>query len=141
MKFSEEGRRNIMKSVKSQSKLENLVSKELWKAGIRFRKNEKSLLGKPDIAIKKYKVVIFIDSCFWHFCDLHGHLPKTNPEFWEEKLLRNRKRDQFVNEHYANLGWNIKRVWEHEIKEDFEQVIEDLILFIEKSKSRKAKSE
>ncbi|MGD6966404.1 hypothetical protein ACQCVP_08250 [Rossellomorea vietnamensis] len=54
-----------MKAIRSQSKLENRVSRELWQKGIRFRKNVKSLPGKPDIAIKKYKVVIFIDSCFW----------------------------------------------------------------------------
>lgn len=137
MKFSEEGRRNIMRSVKSQSKLENMVSKELWKAGIRFRKNEKSLLGKPDIAIKKYKVVIFVDSCFWHYCDIHGHLPKSNPDFWKEKLMRNRERDSTVNEYYESRGWNIKRIWEHEIKEDFDHVIADTLLFIEKAKGQK----
>ncbi|WP_356948169.1 hypothetical protein [Fictibacillus fluitans] len=72
-----------MRSIKSVSKLEEIVSKELWRRGFRFRRNVKDLFGKPDFAIKKYKVVIFIDSCFWHNCPVHGHLPKTNVEYWQ----------------------------------------------------------
>ncbi|MBP1080772.1 very short patch repair endonuclease [Bacillus capparidis] len=134
MEFSEEGRKNIMRSVKSRSKLEDRVSKELWKYGIRFRKNDKKLFGKPDITIKKYKIVIFIDSCFWHLCKLHGHFPKSNPEFWKEKLLRNKKRDEVVTDYYESRGWNIKRIWEHEIQEDFDKVISDTVVFINNAK-------
>lgn len=64
---------------------------------VRFRKNVKSLFGTPDIASKKYKIVIFVDSCFWHLCPEHGNIPKTNIEFWENKLIRNRQRDCEVN--------------------------------------------
>jgi DNA mismatch endonuclease (patch repair protein) len=74
-------RRKNMQAIKSRSKLEAKVTKSLWQKGIRFRKNVKSLPGKPDIAIKKYKVVIFIDSCFWHVCPIHGNSPKSNPVY------------------------------------------------------------
>ena len=63
-----------MQAIKSQSKLEDKITTALWRKGIRFRKNVKSLFGKPDIAIKKYKIAIFIDSCFWHVCELHGNM-------------------------------------------------------------------
>jgi DNA mismatch endonuclease, patch repair protein len=128
--LTKEQRRKNMKAIKSQSKLENLVSKELWKRGIRFRKNSKDLFGKPDISIKKYKIVIFIDSCFWHCCELHGNMPKSNQEFWSKKLKRNKQRDLEVNEYYQKLGWHIKRIWEHEIKQSLNDVVKEIIDFI-----------
>jgi len=123
-----------MQAIRSQSELENLVSRELWKKGIRFRKNVKDLFGKPDIAIQKYKIAIFIDSCFWHACPLHGNRPKTNQEYWDKKLNRNKKRDAEVNEYYTKNGWHLKRVWEHEIKENPELVISELVEFIKNTK-------
>lgn len=128
--MTKEQRRNNMKAIKSVSKLEDIVSSELWKKGIRFRRNTKNLFGKPDISIKKYKVVIFIDSCFWHQCPIHGNLPKTNSSFWKKKLDRNVERDREVNEYYKGAGWKIKRVWEHEIKDDLEKVVKELVVFI-----------
>src|SRR5699024_1537387 len=93
--------------------------------------NTKDLFGKPDISIKKYKIVIFIDSCFWHKCPIHATTPKTNTEFWTEKLENNKIRDKEVTNYYINKGWNIKRFWEHDIKQDTVKVvdeIEDLIV-------------
>jgi DNA mismatch endonuclease, patch repair protein len=132
--MTKEQRRNNMKAIKSVSKLEDIVSSELWKKGIRFRRNTKNLFGKPDISIKKYKVVIFIDSCFWHQCPIHGNLPKTNSSFWKKKLDRNVERDKEVNEYYKDSGWKIKRVWEHEIKDDLEKVEKELVVFITSAK-------
>lgn len=128
--MTKEQRSKNMKAIKSISKLESIVSKELWQKGFRFRKNSKKLFGSPDISIKKYKIVIFIDSCFWHQCPLHGNMPKSNTEFWEKKLNRNKERDKEVNEYYERREWYIKRVWEHEIKNDLEKVIQDLGTFI-----------
>jgi DNA mismatch endonuclease, patch repair protein len=132
--MTKEQRRKNMQAIKSISKLEEQVSKKLWSKGIRFRKNTKNLFGKPDLSIKKYKVVIFIDSCFWHCCPLHGTMPKTNPEFWKEKLSRNQKRDETVNRFYLEKGWKIKRIWEHEIKNDIDKVVKDIIIFIDEAK-------
>jgi DNA mismatch endonuclease, patch repair protein len=132
--LTKEQRRKNMQAIKSQSKLENKVTRELWKQGIRFRKNVKSLPGKPDIAIKKYKLVIFIDSCFWHVCPLHGNMPKSNEEYWLKKLNRNQARDKEVNKYYKENGWEILRVWEHELKEDLQITIDKMKAFIEKVK-------
>ncbi|MGV2941470.1 very short patch repair endonuclease [Mesobacillus sp. LC4] len=133
-KITKEQRSNVMRAIKSQSQLENLVSKELWKRGYRFRKNDKTLFGKPDISIKKYRIVIFIDSCFWHFCPIHGHRPKSNQGYWDKKLNKNIQREAKVREHYKELGWNLKRVWEHEVRENLYKAIDELSAFIEKSK-------
>lgn len=135
-----EQRRKNMRAIKSQSKLEGIVTRELWNRGIRFRRNVKDLKGKPDIAIKKYKLVIFIDSCFWHVCPIHGNIPKSNKSYWKEKLFRNQKRDTEVTKYYLEKGWKIKRVWEHEVKNDLEKVIFELEEFIEEVKTNRNKS-
>jgi DNA mismatch endonuclease, patch repair protein len=129
-----EQRKRNMQAIKSRSKLEDRVCKELWKKGIRYRKNVKKLKGTPDLAIQKHKVVIFIDSCFFHCCPLHGNMPKNNREYWERKLNRNIERDVEISKWYIEKNWNILRVWEHEIKEDFLLTVDKLITFIEESK-------
>ncbi|SDO58226.1 T/G mismatch-specific endonuclease [Paenibacillus sp. yr247] len=132
---SKETRSKMMKSIRSISKLENLVSKELWNKGLRFRRNSRSLLGTPDISIKKYKVVIFVDSCFWHYCDIHGRYPKSNREYWDQKIRKNKQRDLDVTSSYKNKGWNILRIWEHQLKGDFDQTIEQIQHFINDCKT------
>ena len=123
-----------MKAIKSVSKLEDRVSQALWRKGIRIRRNVRSLFGNPDFAMKKYKIVIFIDSCFWHACKVHGNRPKTNTDFWNNKLDRNIKRDNEVNKFYYDNNWRILRVWEHELKEDFNGTVNKIYKFIEDSK-------
>lgn len=133
---SKETRRKIMQSVKSQNtNLENKISKELWKRGYRFRRNVKDLYGKPDIAIKKYKIVIFIDSCFWHGCEKHCRMPVSNISFWNKKINKNIKRDSDVNLYYLNLDWNLMRLWEHQVNENFDDCINNIIRFVEDIKS------
>ncbi len=134
-KFTKEQRRRNMQAIKSKkTKLENNVTTYLWRNGYRFGKNVKDLEGKPDIAIKKYKLVIFIDSCFWHKCPIHYKPPSTNVEFWENKMSGNKKRDSKVTDYYKNKKWNILRIWEHELRNDFEKTMHKVIRFIEKSK-------
>ncbi len=129
-----EQRRKNMQAIRSISKLESIVSKELWNKGYRFRRNTKDLFGKPDISIKKYKIVIFIDSCFWHQCPIHGNMPKTNVEYWKPKLERNVERDKEVDKYYKQKGWNIKRIWEHEVKKDLEKVVMEVAKIIDKAR-------
>ena len=130
-RITKEQRSQVMKSIKGQSLLENEVSKKLWHKGVRFRKNVRSLFGNPDISIKKYKIVIFIDSCFWHACPIHGNTPKSNTDFWKDKLKRNKERDLEVSAYYNDKGWSVIRIWEHELKDDFDGVIEKLIQVIQ----------
>lgn len=132
--ITKEQRSKNMQAIRSQSKLENKVSRMLWNKGFRFRKNDPTLFGKPDISIKKYKTVIFIDSCFWHVCEIHGNYPKSNQDYWTKKLARNKERDMEVITYYKEKGWFIKRIWEHQLKEDFEKTAEELAQFIQKAK-------
>jgi len=134
-KMTPEQRRKTMSSIRAVSKLESIVASELWKRGYRFRRNTRGMVGTPDISIKKYKLVIFIDSCFWHQCPIHGNMPQTNVEFWKKKFTRNKERDEEVKEYYREKGWNLRRVWEHEIRKDLERVTEELIEFIESAKN------
>lgn len=127
-RVSPETRSRLMKSVRSKSKLEQKVCSSLWRRGLRFRKNVTDLIGKPDIAIKKYRVVIFIDSCFWHFCDLHCKLPESNKEFWKKKISRNRERDLEVIQYYIENKWHILRIWEHQLKTNYEKIIDELFV-------------
>jgi DNA mismatch endonuclease, patch repair protein len=137
-RVSKEQRSKNMRAVRSKgTKLEDKIGKALWKRGVRFRKNVKELFGNPDFAIKKYRVVIFIDSCFWHGCMIHGSIPESNRDFWFNKISRNKRRDAEVSEHYLNQGWFLLRLWEHDIKADFEATIEKIIHFINDAKNKR----
>jgi DNA mismatch endonuclease (patch repair protein) len=130
-KFSREIRRKTMQAVKSRdTELENIVMRSLHRQGIRYRRNVRDLPGTPDIAIKKSKIVVFIDSCFWHGCEIHFRLPETNKEYWQLKIERNKVRDLKTTEYYLSHGWHLQRIWEHELKQDFEGTIEKIIAFI-----------
>ena len=116
---SKQKRSEIMSRIKSRdSKIEILFRKEFWKQGFRYRKNSGKYFGKPDIVLKKHKVVIFIDSCFWHGCKKHCRFPTSRKSYWVAKIARNTKRDDEVARYYQKGGWNIFRIWEHEIKKN-----------------------
>lgn len=117
--FSREKRSEIMSRVKSKdSSIEKILRKELWKKGFRYRKNSSKYFGKPDIIFKKYKIVIFIDSCFWHGCPKHFRMPSSNQEYWKTKITRNKGRDKEINSYYRKGKWKIIRLWEHDILDD-----------------------
>lgn len=120
-------RSNCMSKVKNtNTSLEVKFRKILWTRGLRYRLGRK-LLGKPDLVFVSAKVAVFIDGCFWHACPIHGQKPKTNSVFWTEKLDKNMLRDQKVNAGLIELGWEVIRFWEHELKEDTEQCVKKLI--------------
>jgi DNA mismatch endonuclease (patch repair protein) len=128
-------RRKNMQAIRSKhTKLEIKVAKALWHKGLRLRRNVSDLFGKPDFSIKKYKAVVFIDSCFWHGCEIHGNYPKTNEDYWLNKITRNKQRDREVEIFYNSMGWSILRMWEHEIKNNFNCAIQKIVDFIRASK-------
>ena len=120
-KHSKEVRSYNMSRIRStNSKPETMVRKFLFSKGLRYRKNVKTLPGKPDIVLKKYKTVVFVNGCFWH-----GHenckyfvMPKSNTDFWTEKISRNIARDSATYQALTKLGWNVIIVWECELKKD-----------------------
>jgi len=115
-KISKQKRSETMSRIRSKdSKIETLFRKELWKDGFRYSKNSSEYFGKPDILLKKYKAVIFIDSCFWHGCKKHCRIPSSRRSFWLSKIKRNIARDKIVSRYYKKNGWKIFRAWEHEL--------------------------
>ncbi|MDD3058819.1 MAG: very short patch repair endonuclease [Sphaerochaeta sp.] len=116
--FSLETRSRIMASIKAKdTKAELLVRRHLFRHGFRYRVNDARLPGKPDIVLPKYKTVVFIHGCFWHAhqgCP-HFVLPKTNRPFWEQKLARNRQRDQEVTARLLSMGYRVLVIWECEL--------------------------
>ena len=100
----------------SDTKPELMLRAALRARGVHYRLRGK-LPGRPDIFLPRFRLAIFVDGCFWHGCPEHAVKPKTNAKFWQEKLSKNKARDEQVNRQLAELGWNVLRFWEHEIRE------------------------
>lgn len=110
-----------MKQVKNKdSKIEILLRQELWKRGLRYRKNTNKVFGHPDIAFLGKKIAIFCDSEFWHGFNWSERKKdfKSNKEFWIKKIERNMQRDIEVNNQLKKDGWIVLRFWGNEIKKD-----------------------
>ena len=90
-----------------------------------WRRNYK-VYGKPDFIFQKKKIAVFVDGCFWHGHSCRNTTPNTNKDYWERKLLRNKKRDTQVNEHLSKLGWRVLRFWECELKKSPERIIKKI---------------
>ena len=125
-KVSPEQRHKNMAAIRGKdTKPEMIVRKGLWRMGFRYRLNHKRLPGHPDFVLKKYRTCIFVNGCFWH-----GHnvdisnfentdcckIPKTNREFWIEKICRNKERDKEEQHKLSAMGWHCITIWECELK-------------------------
>ena len=119
--FTVERRSEIMKLIKSKNtKPELLVRRHLHFLGYRFRLHSKHLKGSPDIILKKYNTVIFVNGCFWHGheeknCKI-SRLPKSNTDYWVEKIMKTKNRDLTAKKSLKELGWNIIEIWECQLK-------------------------
>jgi DNA mismatch endonuclease (patch repair protein) len=109
---------NMSRIKGKDTKPEMLVRKYLHSKGLRYRLHNKNLPGKPDLTLSKYRIVIFVNGCFWH-----GHkgckyfvLPKTKTEWWQKKIEETIKRDSTAIQHLKELGWKPLIIWECELK-------------------------
>ena len=108
-------RHKCMSRIHSKAtKPEMVVRRWLWAHGYRYRLNVKSVPGKPDIVMRKYRTAIFVNGCFWH-----GHegcsmfvMPKSNTDFWQNKIKNNRERDQRNYRLLAEAGWQVIVIWQ-----------------------------
>lgn len=110
-----------MRQVKNHgSKIERSLMLELWHRGLRYRKNVKSIFGKPDIVFLGKKIAVFVDSEFWHGYDWENKRNeiKSNQEFWYAKIERNMQRDREVNDYLQSNGWLVIRFWGNQIKHE-----------------------
>lgn len=132
--LTREQRKKNMKNIRfKDTKAEVLLRKALWNKGLRYRKNYKMLIGKPDIVFTKQKIAIFIDGDFWHVKE-HQEKPgeqiATNKDYWSKKLIANVERDRFVNDVLLEQGWLVLRFWESDIKKDLNKCVNEVLSYI-----------
>lgn len=123
----EQRHKNMSQIHGKDTKPELVVRRYLFHRGLRYRKNDRSLPGHPDIVFSKYKTVVFVNGCFWH-----GHKgcrffvwPKQNADFWKDKIMTNIKRDSSNYRKLKELGWKVIVIWECEL--DTAQIEQSLL--------------
>ncbi len=123
--LTKEQRRKNMQHIRSKdTSIEVKLRQALWSEGIRYRKNDKELPGKPDVVISKHKIVVFCDSSFWHGRDFEKKKPvDTNHEYWDKKIRRNMERDKEVNKLLESIGWTVLRFWDVDINKQIEECV------------------
>jgi DNA mismatch endonuclease (patch repair protein) len=130
-------RSRIMRAIKGRDTApEMTVRRLIFSMGYRYRLHQKDLPGKPDLVFPTRRKVIFVHGCFWHGhdCRRGARVPKTNREYWERKIARNRERD---GQHYTDLkqaGWAVLILWECQIR-DREVCVERIKEFLEKDQN------
>lgn len=114
---------NMSRIRSKNTSIELLLGKAMWAIGLRYRKNDKTVFGKPDFVFKRKKVAVFCDSEFWHGKYLldQKYIPKENADYWIPKLERNIERDRQVNAELVSKGWIVIRFWEKDIRKHSEE--------------------
>ncbi len=128
-RLTPEQRHKNMQAIKNKdSDIEIKLRKELWRRGLRYQKNVRQIIGKPDIVFKGAKVVVFCDSEFWHGYNWEERKQdfKSNQEFWIPKIERNIERDREVTEALEKEGWTVLRFWGKEIKKHLEECADEI---------------
>ena len=124
--WSKEKRSEVMSKIRSKNTRPELaLRKLLYKKGYRYRLFNKNLPGKPDIILSKYKTVIFVHGCFWHYhkeCR-EGRIPNTNSAYWKTKLSKNVDRDEKNKQALTDASWKVITIWECEIEKQIEKVL------------------
>ena len=138
-------RQKNMRNIRSKNtKPERMVMRELRRRKIYFAKHVDKIIGKPDIVFRRKKVIVFIDSDFWHGHPVRFTMPKTNTAYWEKKIVRNKERDKEVNKVLSKEGWTVIRLWEYDIKHDLDNCIGQILQTIDResylSKERSTRS-
>ena len=115
-----------------ESKAEIALAKELWKKGLRYRKNYRVLPGSPDIAILRYRVAIFVDGEFWHGKDWESRKEKlkSNREYWIAKIEENIARDKRNDDLLTDLGWIPIHFWEKDVNKETESCVSQIMKII-----------
>lgn len=130
---------NMSRVKAKNTSFELLLRRELWAHGLRYRANDKTVFGKPDIVFKRRKIAVFIDSEFWHGKDFleDKNIPKTNNDFWINKLKRNIERDKEVNEFLIKEGWNVIRIWSKDLRKNLSTYVEKIYKEVKGDSSEK----
>jgi DNA mismatch endonuclease, patch repair protein len=115
--FSKTKRSEVMAAIRSKGNkdTELKLASILRAYRINGWRRHQPLPGKPDFVFPKQRLAVFVDGCFWHGCPKHGRKPDSNQNYWLAKLRRNKRRDKTVNHLLRDSGWNVLRLWEHEL--------------------------
>jgi len=124
------------------TRIEVSFAKLLWHAGVRYRKNDRSVYGTPDFVMKGLKIAIFCDGEFWHgrYWEKNKNSIRSNTEYWYPKIERNIERDKEVSEYLTERGWKVFRFWETDIKKEPDKCLKMILDYINEIK-RDAKAE
>lgn len=116
----EQRKRNMQANKSTGTRPEILLAKALYAKDFRYRKNNKTVFGKPDLTFKKWKLAIFVDGEFWHGKDWDKRKDnfKSNQDFWLKKIERNIQRDLEVNAELKKEGWIVLRFWAKQIEKN-----------------------
>ena len=125
-------RSDVMRRVRSKNtKPELTVRRALHRLGFRFRLYQAKLPGKPDLVLKRHRVVVFVHGCLWHW---HGcknsRMPHSNVDYWESKIARNRERDELHRSKLESSGWRVQIIWECTI----DQGLDDLVRLLRETR-------
>ncbi|MBK8380605.1 MAG: DNA mismatch endonuclease Vsr [Ignavibacteria bacterium] len=124
--WTKEKRSDVMSKIRGKNtKPEMILRSQLFRQGFRFRVHQKDLPGKPDIVFPKYKTVIFVHGCFWHFHNncREGRIPSTNSKYWDQKLTKNKIRDQENIKSLRKNNWRVIVVWECQIEKNINKTM------------------
>jgi len=125
-------RQKNMRNIRSKGTApERKVMRELRKRKIYFAKHVEKIIGKPDIVFRRKKIVVFIDSDFWHGHPDRFIMPKTNTDYWRKKISRNKERDIQVTQELNKQGWTVIRLWEYDINKNFSQCMNKIFTALE----------
>lgn len=131
-------RRKNMQNIRSCcTAMELQIQRALRKRRISFRCNVATVIGKPDLVFYRPRVIVFLDSCFWHMCPYHYNIPATRKDYWLPKLRQNRIRDRKVATQLRKEGWTVLRFWEHQIKKGLRKCVDRIEKVIETKKQGK----
>ena len=122
-----------MSMIKGKNTKPELVLRKLISSnGVKGYRLNYKLPGKPDVVFGKYKIVIFIDGCFWHRCPKCFIQPENNSNFWKNKIEGNVERDKKINNLLKKKGWKVIRIWEHLLKKTQNHVYKEIIRALRK---------
>jgi len=110
---------------------EIVLRRAIWIRGFRYRLHPK-IPGRPDFVFTRTRIAVFVDGCFWHGCPRHGTLPATNRQFWQLKMAGNVAPDRRVNAQLAAAGWQVVRIWEHQIEQNLDRTVRKVLKILER---------
>lgn len=130
--------RNMRSNKGRDTKPELLLRKELWRRGLRYRKNYKGLYGKPDIVFLGAKIAVFVDGKMWHGYDWEHRKNdfKSNRDYWIPKIEQNIEHDYEVTQELISLGWLVMRFWDFEVKKNLQECADKIERAYDNRKNR-----